>query len=383
MKFKNPSNDYVEEISDSAWFWVLLFGPFYFAVKGIWVHVFVGALLGLVTSGISWLIYPFFAEIILRKYYLSRGWIELDKIVNVKNKTLESQKNPTQDVEGKNNYGCVSVIFWSFTVVAVLIFFMGSADKKDGVEKNEKPVTETVATEVNNKATETAKPVIHNDKELSELQAKAAAALDVEKKNQEKISYKVIKTDINTAKNHAYYDIELAAPKDILPSMDKIESIYREVFDSYRKKFVATMYLRLNKKKVSTYAVCTKIPDSTNECHILYKDKNETRAIDTSDIAEKQKDSNELRGKDRSDMAFVQCTMAIKDGLKSPSTADFPSFPDKLWRFSGQSYVIKSYVDAQNSFGAVNRNNWHCKIQYTKGDEYNPSSWNILELEMF
>lgn len=295
---------------------------------------------------------------------------------------LKDQEKPIQELGGKAGFGCGHVIFWSFLAVVALVFFMGRADKKDGAVKNEKPVTETVATEVNNKVAETTKPDIHNDKELSKLQAKAAAALDAEKKSQEKISYKVIKMDVNTAKNHAYYDIEITAPKGILPSMDKIESIYREVFDSYRKKFVAAMYLRLNKKKVSTYAVCTKIPDSTNECHILYKDKNETKAIDTSDIAEKQKDSNELRGKDRSDMAFIQCKHLVSERLKSPSTADFPFLDRDAWRFSDQTYVIKSYVDAQNSFGAMMRNNWYCKIQFVAGDDLDINNWRLLNISM-
>jgi len=77
MKFKNPSNGYVETLPKATWLWVLLFGAFYFAIKGIWSHAAIGLLLAFCTGGLSWLIYPFFASSILRKKYLRSGWIEV------------------------------------------------------------------------------------------------------------------------------------------------------------------------------------------------------------------------------------------------------------------------------------------------------------------
>lgn len=76
MKFKNPSNGYIET-ANAAWFWVLLFGCFYFAVKGVWAHVLISAALAIATSGVSWFIYPLFAPGIMRRYYLKNGWIEV------------------------------------------------------------------------------------------------------------------------------------------------------------------------------------------------------------------------------------------------------------------------------------------------------------------
>jgi len=78
MKFKNPANDYSEEISVIVWFWMLLFGPFYFVFKGIWGHAVGSAVLVVLTGGIAWLIYPFFAKSIIRKHYLRHGWIEIE-----------------------------------------------------------------------------------------------------------------------------------------------------------------------------------------------------------------------------------------------------------------------------------------------------------------
>jgi len=62
MKFRNPSNGYVEE-SSCPWLWCLLFGAFYFMAKGIWFHAILGIALALMTFGLSWLLYPLFANI--------------------------------------------------------------------------------------------------------------------------------------------------------------------------------------------------------------------------------------------------------------------------------------------------------------------------------
>jgi len=73
--FKNPMNGHIERAYSSVtWLWVLLFGFFYWAVKGVWTHAVVSALLGFLTGGLSWLVYPFFAKKIIRNHYLKRGW---------------------------------------------------------------------------------------------------------------------------------------------------------------------------------------------------------------------------------------------------------------------------------------------------------------------
>jgi hypothetical protein len=73
--FRNPTNNYVENIS-LAWLWCLLFGSFYFAFKGVWMHAILSGFLAIVTSGLSWLLYPIFARRILTKHYLRGGWIQ-------------------------------------------------------------------------------------------------------------------------------------------------------------------------------------------------------------------------------------------------------------------------------------------------------------------
>ena len=81
-KYKNPSNGYVETASSIAWLWVSLWAPIYFAVKGIWTHAILSLVLGIVTFGISNLVYVFLANSIIRKSYLKKGWQEIESDAN-------------------------------------------------------------------------------------------------------------------------------------------------------------------------------------------------------------------------------------------------------------------------------------------------------------
>jgi len=76
MQFQNPANGFVEEVAvGNAQLCILLFGCFYLAVKGIWTHAAASALAAFLTCGLSWLIYPLFAEQIMRTHYLRKGWV--------------------------------------------------------------------------------------------------------------------------------------------------------------------------------------------------------------------------------------------------------------------------------------------------------------------
>jgi peptidoglycan biosynthesis protein MviN/MurJ (putative lipid II flippase) len=77
MVFRDVTTGYIEEAS-CPWLWVLLFGPLYFALKGIWSHVFISIVVAVLTSGFSTLVYPFFANSIIEKHYASNGWIRTE-----------------------------------------------------------------------------------------------------------------------------------------------------------------------------------------------------------------------------------------------------------------------------------------------------------------
>lgn len=99
-------------------------------------------------------------------------------------------------------------------------------------------------------------------------------------------------------------------------------------------------------------------------------------------------DSNKDKVTDHSSMASVICKEIVKNSLVAPSTADFP-WPSSsdVKRFQNNIYEVRSYVDAQNSFGAMIRNDYYCQLQYTGADtsdeEANINNWNLLDFNMY
>lgn len=79
VKYRNPANGHTESVSGLTWLWVLLFGCIYFAVRGVWRHVVAGFLLAVCTAGLSWLIYPLFANRIMRRHYRRMGWVRVKR----------------------------------------------------------------------------------------------------------------------------------------------------------------------------------------------------------------------------------------------------------------------------------------------------------------
>lgn len=79
-----------------------------------------------------------------------------------------------------------------------------------------------------------------------------------------------------------------------------------------------------------------------------------------ADIDGKNNSSDEARD------AKVCAVKAVKDSLKSPSTADFCSYNDMTaTSLGGDKWKVTGYVDAQNSFGATLRENWTVTLTLT------------------
>ena len=87
MRFRNPANGYVEEISEPK-LWTLLFGAWYLMFKGIWMHAIMWmglSILFTLTMGpvgiLVWIVfavvYTCMADSLIRKHYLRRGWMEV------------------------------------------------------------------------------------------------------------------------------------------------------------------------------------------------------------------------------------------------------------------------------------------------------------------
>lgn len=69
--------------------------------------------------------------------------------------------------------------------------------------------------------------------------------------------------------------------------------------------------------------------------------------------------------------ALVASEQAVRNLLKAPSTAKFPSTSEASITYdSDGGFVISSYVDAQDSFGAMIRTRYVCRIKEITRDNY-------------
>jgi hypothetical protein len=88
--------------------------------------------------------------------------------------------------------------------------------------------------------------------------------------------------------------------------------------------------------------------------------------------------SNSLpKEKDYSITAYVQSKGYVKTFLKSPATANFPYMDYQAKNLGDNRFIVSSYVDSQNAFGALLRSNWVVTIQYLGGDDYESDNWKL------
>jgi hypothetical protein len=79
--------------------------------------------------------------------------------------------------------------------------------------------------------------------------------------------------------------------------------------------------------------------------------------------------------------AFIISKQFVKAGLKAPGSAEFPSLDYSSYYQGDSSYIVKSYVDAQNSFGAKLRLHYTAKLKYNGGDWAEISNWTLVDLQ--
>ena len=69
--------------------------------------------------------------------------------------------------------------------------------------------------------------------------------------------------------------------------------------------------------------------------------------------------------------AIFMSRVFIEKRLKAPSTADFASYSNSsVTRTSTGTFLVSSYVDAQNSFGAKIRTHYTCELQYVGNENW-------------
>jgi hypothetical protein len=79
--------------------------------------------------------------------------------------------------------------------------------------------------------------------------------------------------------------------------------------------------------------------------------------------------------------AEVACQRYVREGLKSPDSAKFPLAGTDavvIDNTEGQ-FIVNSYVDAENGFGAQVRTNYHCVVTYRGFADYELVELDILE----
>lgn len=95
---------------------------------------------------------------------------------------------------------------------------------------------------------------------------------------------------------------------------------------------------------------------------------------------------NDLDAEDLSVEAAIICQNFVTDKLRSPSTADFPLLDRTVIPKGRYRYLVKSYVDAQNGFGADVRTGFLCDIQYPNetdtSEKFNPEAWRLHNLTL-
>ncbi|MBA3704420.1 MAG: hypothetical protein H0W84_00525 [Bacteroidetes bacterium] len=78
--------------------------------------------------------------------------------------------------------------------------------------------------------------------------------------------------------------------------------------------------------------------------------------------------------------AYITSQNFMKRNLKAPASADFP-FDEYTFQYTNDNiFIINSYVDAQNSFGAQLRINYEAKMQWNGSDWADINNWVLIDL---
>lgn len=170
-------------------------------------------------------------------------------------------------------------------------------------------------------------------------------------------------TDENT-KLANEYGVEVALIEDLASSCEKIDIVFEEAdIDELTSEAAALGYedylfdVTFANDKVTTIKSGTiTFYDPANEVVVPIWDK--------------------LVSSDEAVFLSVQAQLLVEDGLKAPSTAEFPGAPysEPDWRINknGERYIVTSWVDAENSFGAMVRSNYTIVYDWNGDEESDP-----------
>ena len=93
----------------------------------------------------------------------------------------------------------------------------------------------------------------------------------------------------------------------------------------------------------------------------------------------REQKSSVLESPDTSTVIAV-AQIKVRNVLKSPDTAKFPSGPEEhlIDQLETNKWKVSSYVDSQNSFGAMLRSHYTAIIQYVGNDR-----WRLIDLKIY
>lgn len=72
------------------------------------------------------------------------------------------------------------------------------------------------------------------------------------------------------------------------------------------------------------------------------------------------------------------CKTKVKATLKSPASAKYPTKPKVKEIFQGM-YVVTGKLDAQNTYGALLRREYHCYMHYTEKGQLKTMATRLIE----
>lgn len=80
---------------------------------------------------------------------------------------------------------------------------------------------------------------------------------------------------------------------------------------------------------------------------------------------------------DRSDACFM-AQKFVRQNLKAPTTAEFPTWTEENCKAtkSGDTWKVRSFVNAQNSYGAMIRSDYGVEMRYNPGSD----NWTLLDI---
>jgi hypothetical protein len=99
-----------------------------------------------------------------------------------------------------------------------------------------------------------------------------------------------------------------------------------------------------------------------------------------------EEDAKLPRTGNRDGEAFIICQNLIRNRLKNPSNAEFTLFDKIVYHIGDERYLVHSYVDAQNSFGATIRTKYWCNLRYTGqltrgANALDMAQWQVEEIK--